>query len=166
MFIIEKLWILHLKELWKLFMLHFLLFGLRPCRWQQSMVAIYIGISFSFSLPQPKILITSSQALTFLFQSCNNLLCNAHCSFWSSHHSLRDPPDPQRSLYTLWVSHYSKWRLPHLMFSPPTPSPLGKWNYNTILLYYYYHYSLNVIWQGASESELRTSEGLRVPLMK
>ena len=37
------------------------------------MVSIYMKICFSLSLPQPKILISSSQALTFLFRGCNNL---------------------------------------------------------------------------------------------
>ena len=113
MYIAERLWILHLNALWKLFMLHFSLFGQWPRKGQPSLLKIHVGFSLSIFFLTTFFSFTLTYALPDLNQSfwspqrgfgvTHYPFCGSYHLFWNTYHPICS-------------THYSFW-------SPPTIGP-------------------------------------------
>ena len=159
---------LHLKGLEKLFMLHLLLFGRRPCRGQWPMVLSHIDISpFSFffffffsTLP-----LKTSQHLRIspsFFEALRIFLEAQTTPSEIVATPFNIPPHASRSSHTLWDPHYPFWTTPSPINGPhfpsPCPSVAPSSNINIVLIIL-----VVVFEQWALERVLRASEGVMRP---
>ena len=129
------------------------------------MVPICTGIPFYFSLQQPKIRITPTQALTSLSEAvtiyCEMLTTPSEAVItpYETLLTLRGPSTPYGSLttlserYIIWCSHHP-------------PLGLGPWTLGLRQVELYHSLLLELYLAWTSESILRTLKGLGLHLMK